>query len=166
MEPLLGGAYSPLVNLCVCHYIAGDEPVRHRPVRACAQGCAPGRSVRPQHRLSARVGDRSLRLALRLLHVRTPNLPAQGRGAEPGRAGPAVLGLYRAWHAQAAPDRRRAPGAARLYGAGPRPVAPSEERRPAGADPHHQRHAPDGIRRAPGPGGRQAPERVGRQPGS
>ena len=70
------------------------------------------RPVRPGHQLRARVGHRPLRLPLRLLHGRGHDVPAQGRAADAGGAGPPVHRLRRAGRAQAAAHRRRAPGPA------------------------------------------------------
>src|SRR5215831_18842916 len=49
-----------------------------------------GRPVRARDHLSARLGDRSLRFSLRLLHVGAHDVPAQGRPALARRARPAV----------------------------------------------------------------------------
>ena len=91
--------------------------------------------------LSARLGDGSLRPALRLLHERGDELPAEARCSHAGGARPAVLGLRALRHAKL-----------RLTGGEPlvrrdimRPVplavAPSRQRRARRADAHHQRHA-------------------------
>ena len=63
------------------------------------------------HHLFARLGDRSLRFPLRLLHGRGHDLPAEGRCPDARGARPAVLRLRRARRAQASPHRRRAAGA-------------------------------------------------------
>ena len=90
---------------------------------------ADGRSVRPDHPVSARVGDRSLRPALLLLHVRGHDLPAESRSADAGRTRPAVLGLHRQGRAQDPPHRRRAAGPAQRDVAGALAVAASFKRR-------------------------------------
>ena len=58
------------------------------------------RSVRPDDHVSARVGDRSLRPALLLLHVGRHDVPAQGRSADARRARPALHGVHRQGRAE------------------------------------------------------------------
>ncbi len=113
---------------------------------------AADRPVRARHHLSARLGDGPLRFPLRLLHVGTHDLPAEGRPADAGGARPAVQRLRRQGRHQAAPDRRRATGAARHHDPGRLAVAPPQERRAQGTDAHDQRLAAREIRRrAEGP---------------
>ena len=60
-----------------------NGPIRSR-TRSSGHATTPAdRSVRARHHLSARVGDRPLRFPLRLLHVGTHDVPAQGRPAQP-----------------------------------------------------------------------------------
>ena len=101
----------------------------------------PGRSVRSRDHLSARLGDRSLRFPLRLLHVGEHGVPAEGRSAHAGGARPAVQRLHCARRAQAATHRRRAAGAARDHDAGRLALAPSFVRRARRAHADHQRLA-------------------------
>ena len=99
-----------------CMDSVSDKPAKLG-TRRRRRAAGAGRSVRPRHLLSARLGDRPLRFPLRLLHGGKHVLSAQGRGAHAGRARPAVLGLRRARRAQASPHRRRAAGPARHHDA-------------------------------------------------
>ena len=71
------------------------------------------RSVRPDHRVFANLGDRSLRPALLLLHVRGHDIFAEGGSAHAGRTRPAVLGVHRQGRAR----RCGSPAASRWSGA-------------------------------------------------
>ena len=123
---------------------------------------AADRSVRARDHLSARVGDRPLRLPLRLLHVREHELPAEGRSAHARGTRPAVQRLRRARRAQAAADRRRAAGAARHHDALRLAVAPSGVGRARRADADHQRLAASEIRARARRSRRQAHQRFAR----
>src|SRR4051812_31160068 len=98
-----------------------------------------GRSVRPDHPLSARLGHRPLRPALLLLHVRRHDLPAEGGSADAGRTRPAVLGVHRQGRAEIATHRRRAAGPTQYDVAGALALASPRFRRLERADADNQR---------------------------
>ena len=137
---------APIVRGCAHAYIAAARPASATSLRVeqaykgtvnertAVESSTDGlprddRPVRAGDQLSARVGDRSLRPALLLLHVGRHDVPAEGRPADAGGTRPAVFGLHRQGRAQAAPDRRRAAGAAQHDVAGALAVAPSRQRR-------------------------------------
>ncbi len=130
----------------IAAYLNGGWTACRKPCQACrtrrrTRAAGAGRSVRPRHHLSARLGHRPLRFPLRLLHGGEHVVPAEGRSSHAGRTRPAVLGLHRARRAQAAPDRRRAAGAARHHDARRLAVAPSALRHARRTDADHQRLA-------------------------
>ena len=71
------------------------------------------RPVRARDHLSARLGDRPLRLPLRLLHVRAHGVPAQGRAPDARGARPALLGLRRPRGARSSASPAASPWCAR-----------------------------------------------------
>ena len=122
------------------------------------------RSVRPQDRLCAGVGDRPVRLSLRLLHVGGHEFPAQARRSVARGAGPAVLGLRRPRRAQDPDHRRRAAGAPQRDVAVPRPQAASRQRRARRSDADDERLAARALRWRARRLRRQADQRLARQP--
>ena len=106
------------------------------------QPAGPGRPVRARDHLSARVGHRSLRLPLRLLHVGEHDVPAKAPTCSRSRSSTGC----------AAPSSRAGVRKLRLTGGEPLvrrdimtlvplAVAPSRERRARRADAHDQRLA-------------------------
>ena len=111
-----------------------------------ARPAGSDRSVRPARDLPARLGDRSLRLPLLLLHVGAYDLLAQEGPPLAGGARSGVLGLRRQGRAQAANHRRRAADAQEHPVAVPRALAPSRQRRARRADADHQRQPAAEVR--------------------
>src|SRR5215213_5842733 len=96
--------------------------------------CRYDRPVRTYHQLSARIGHRSLRLPLRLLHGGRDEFSPEKGAADPRRTRPGVQRLYQARGYETAADRRRAAGAARHYDAVPFARAAYQDRRARRAD--------------------------------
>ena len=133
----------------------GDAPRR-------GPSATADRPVRAGDHLSARLGDRPLRLPLRLLHGGRHDLPAEeGRPVARG-ARPALLGLRRKRRAQAQAHRRRAAGAQEHHVPRPLALPASRHRCTRRADADHQRLAARPLRRRARRLRRRAHQRFGR----